>query len=103
MAGKMTERSERNSTNVRPFAPHGEANEANERNELSERSGGERSERTNSPLRGEVRFVRSKSFALASLADRVRHLRPSHRDPELFHIEKSEIEHALRRLAQEIA
>ncbi len=36
---------------------------------------------------------------IGDLADRVRRLRPDHRDPERFHIEKSEIEHQLRRLA----
>lgn len=33
------------------------------------------------------------------LARRVARLAPCHRDPERFHIEKSEIVHALRRLA----
>jgi hypothetical protein len=37
--------------------------------------------------------------ALITLADRVRRLAPRHGDPEAFHLEKSEIEHALRRLA----
>lgn len=37
---------------------------------------------------------------LDALADRVGRLRPSHRDPEAFHVEKSEIERALRRLAR---
>lgn len=37
--------------------------------------------------------------ALGDLADRLRRLRPDHRDPERFHVEKSEIEHELRRLA----
>lgn len=36
---------------------------------------------------------------IGELADRVRRLRPDHRDPERFHVEKSEIEHELRRLA----
>ncbi len=38
---------------------------------------------------------------LEEIADRVRRLIPSHRDPERFHVEKSEIEHELRRLARE--
>lgn len=38
--------------------------------------------------------------ALEALANRVRQLRPSHRDPEAFHEEKSEIEADLRRLAR---
>ncbi len=37
--------------------------------------------------------------ALRLLARRVRHLSISSRDPERFHMEKSEIEHDLRRLA----
>lgn len=37
---------------------------------------------------------------LSDLASRVRRLAPSHRDPESFHAEKSEIEHELRRLAR---
>ena len=40
--------------------------------------------------------------ALAVLADRVRRLAPSIRDPERFHVDKSEIEAALRRLAREV-
>lgn len=36
---------------------------------------------------------------LLILADRVRRLSPHHRDPEQFHIDKSEIERDLRRLA----
>ena len=36
---------------------------------------------------------------LRDLALQVRHLRPSHRDPEAFHVQKSEIENALRRLS----
>ena len=38
---------------------------------------------------------------LDELAYRVRRLMPSHRDPERYHVEKSEIEHELRRLARE--
>lgn len=37
--------------------------------------------------------------ALLDLADRLRRLAPSARDPERFHVEKSEIEGELRRLA----
>lgn len=37
--------------------------------------------------------------ALLDLADRLRRLNPSARDPERFHVEKSEIEGELRRLA----
>lgn len=36
---------------------------------------------------------------LRQLAGRVRRLGPSHRYPEAFHLEKSEIEHELRSLA----
>ena len=36
---------------------------------------------------------------IGELADRLRRLCPNHRNPEYFHIEKSEIEHELRRLA----
>jgi hypothetical protein len=38
--------------------------------------------------------------ALVDLANRVRRLVPSHRDPEAFHEAKSEIEAELRRLAR---
>lgn len=38
---------------------------------------------------------------LEEIAERVRRLVPSHRDPERFHLEKSEIEHQLRRMARE--
>ncbi|MFD2032210.1 hypothetical protein ACFSKM_21415 [Ancylobacter dichloromethanicus] len=37
---------------------------------------------------------------LVELADRVRRLVPSHRDPEAFHEAKSEIEAELRRLSR---
>jgi hypothetical protein len=37
---------------------------------------------------------------LEDLAHRLERLRPSHRDPEWFHAEKSEIADALRRLAR---
>jgi hypothetical protein len=36
-----------------------------------------------------------------TLADKVHHLAPSHRDPERFHIDKSEIVAELRRLARQ--
>jgi len=38
--------------------------------------------------------------ALIVLADRIRRLSTCHRDPERFHIDKSEIERDLRRLAK---
>jgi hypothetical protein len=44
---------------------------------------------------------RCEFTTLIELADRVRRLAPRHGDPEAFHVEKSEIEHALRRLARE--
>lgn len=44
--------------------------------------------------------VQQIADTLADLARRVRRLRPDHRDPEHFHEEKSEIEHALRKLAR---
>lgn len=39
---------------------------------------------------------------LLALADRVRRLSPHHRDPERFHMDKSEIERDLRRLARTV-
>lgn len=36
---------------------------------------------------------------IGELADRLRRLCPDHRNPERFHIEKSEIEHDLRQIA----
>jgi|GEM_PF-4995346 len=39
---------------------------------------------------------------LLMLAEKVRHLSPSHRDPERFHEDKSEIERDLRRLARRV-
>lgn len=42
-------------------------------------------------------------LALSDLAARVARLSPSHRDPERFHEEKSEIEHALRLIAREVS
>ena len=41
--------------------------------------------------------------ALMTLAAQVARLAPSHRDPERFHVEKSEIVAELRRLARELA
>jgi hypothetical protein len=38
---------------------------------------------------------------LDELAQRVKQLAPSHRDPERYHVEKSEIENALRCLARQ--
>lgn len=55
-----------------------------------------------SPLKGVSRVPTSGCTALDDLAERVRRLVPSHRDPERFHVEKSEIEHDLRRLAREV-
>ena len=43
-----------------------------------------------------------RSERLEELARRVARLRPSHRDPEAFHVEKSELAHELRRLAAEV-
>lgn len=45
----------------------------------------------------------SAPHTLTNLADRLRRLSPSHRDPERFHEDKSEIERELRRLAGRIA
>lgn len=39
---------------------------------------------------------------LIELAEKVRRLSPSHRDPERFHMDKSEIERDLRRLARTV-
>jgi hypothetical protein len=39
---------------------------------------------------------------LAELAARVSRLRPDHRDPERWHMEKSEIAAELRRLARDV-
>lgn len=51
-----------------------------------------------------VSGVRSVSapHTLIVLADRLRRLSPSHRDPESFHADKSEIERELRRLARKV-
>jgi hypothetical protein len=43
---------------------------------------------------------RALSPELDALADRVRRLLPSHRDPERFHVERDAIERALRQLAR---
>lgn len=37
--------------------------------------------------------------SIGDLADRLRRLRPDYQNPERFYIERSEIEHELRRLA----
>jgi hypothetical protein len=64
---------------------------------------GTKRDKAGHPLKGVVsRLSRSECPDLVSLADRVRRLVPSHRDPERFHVEKSEIEHALRQMAREI-
>lgn len=39
---------------------------------------------------------------LDDLIRRIRRLGPDHRDPERFHIEKSEIAHELRRLTEDL-
>lgn len=39
---------------------------------------------------------------LKALALRVNRLRPDHRDPELFHLEKNDIAHELARLAGKV-
>lgn len=43
----------------------------------------------------------TEAAALERLAQAVRQLSPSHRDPERFHVDKSEIERELRRLARQ--
>lgn len=43
----------------------------------------------------------TEAAALERLAHAVRRLSPSHRDPERFHVDKSEIERELRRLARQ--
>lgn len=53
----------------------------------------DRSDRSDTP--------RVVTGALADLAARVARLSPSHRDPERYHVEKSEIAAELRRLARE--
>lgn len=59
-------------------------------------------------VRGERRLLPTSEAARAPaalilLAERVRRLSPSHRDPERFHEDKSEIERELRRLARRVA
>ena len=39
---------------------------------------------------------------LVEIADRLRRLRPSHRDPEEYFVEKSELEHQLRRIVRRV-
>lgn len=56
---------------------------------------------TGHPLKGDVPCPATPMPAvLAELADRVRRLMPSHRDPEAFHEAKSEIEAELRHLSR---
>ncbi len=43
----------------------------------------------------------TEAQTLHQLAYAVRRLSPSHREPERFHLDKSEIERALRRLARQ--
>ncbi len=43
----------------------------------------------------------TEAATLDRLAARVRRLSPHHRDPERFHLDKSEIERELRRLARQ--
>jgi hypothetical protein len=50
--------------------------------------------------RGEVAMTALEAEVLADLARRLDRLRPDHRDPERFHIEKDEIAFELRRLAR---
>jgi len=45
----------------------------------------------------------SRCPTLLALADQVRRLAPCHRDPERFHLDKSEIERELRRMAADPA
>ena len=45
--------------------------------------------------------VRSTGDQLSRLAAKVARLTPNHRDPERFHVEKSEVVAELRRLARE--
>lgn len=69
--------------------------------------GRHRGDRAGNPLKGVSQtpqeFPRHRLDAdLAELAGRVQRLTVSHRDPERFHIEKSEIAHDLRRLAEDL-
>lgn len=57
-------------------------------------------DRGTSPLKGVSLLSPPICAALNDLADRLRRLSPSIRDPERFHVEKSEIEHEMRELAR---
>lgn len=48
----------------------------------------------------QMHLTRADRNEIAALARRVERLAPSHRSPEHFHIEKSEIAEALRRIAR---
>lgn len=59
------------------------------------------------PLKGGYPFYPDPNSSrisdqLAELAFRVRRLSPSHRNPESYHVEKSEIENELRSLSRQI-
>ncbi len=74
---------------------------------LVRRVGMGRDER-DTPLKGGYPFYPDPdpsrlSDRLSDLAHRVRRLSPSHRDPERYHVEKSQIEHELRLLARQAA
>lgn len=47
------------------------------------------------------RAITDSQHTLSQLAVKVARLSPSHRDPERFHVEKSEVVAELRRLARE--
>lgn len=49
-----------------------------------------------------TRAAVSIANALAGIADRLAVLAPSHRDPERFHVEKSELVHELHKLARAV-
>lgn len=68
--------------------------------EMSRLSRGEKGQ-GDSPFRG-LSPVPPDSGELFELARRVRRLTPSSRDPEWFHLEKSEIEAALRSIARRV-
>lgn len=53
------------------------------------------------PLTHLTRPALTPGDALERMAERVRRLSPSHRDPERFHEEKSELAAELRRLARQ--
>lgn len=70
--------------------------------------GGMGRDERDTPLKGGYPFYPDPDLSrfsdrLSELAHRVRRLSPSHRDPESYHVEKSEIEHELRRLARQSA